>query len=343
MGSKWSVPSSPSSTPSSAIAATPPQLPQRWAWSSSSNRSNNYIQDAFADGSLDMNPISGRQIPRRAVATPSTATPTSDSRSSASDSRSSFASSFASSAAESRSSSSLCYSKSPELNDSRLLEARRRVSNSMEALQMELRGFGGVASMRFVSWPAGTKLEVLPAQGSSQRPFIGKMVRFDAQTNMFEIALREGGTIWHPPQRVRRVQIRSALDEASAASRLRASASQNDQPPGHVLDALARVQEPRASESFCPDPSSTIPRSTQATGARTYHERAPSGSSEVADRRRQESVPTSPQPHVAHRTFETGPVAPSSARSRTRQGTARLPSTQISTGFVGSRPWADLS
>mmetsp|Transcript_18163 Transcript_18163/g.32230 ORF Transcript_18163/g.32230 Transcript_18163/m.32230 type:complete len:122 (+) Transcript_18163:133-498(+) len=84
----------------------------------------------------------------------------------------------------------------------------------MEALRMELRGFGGAVAVRYASWPIGASVEVSlltdpgdPQTAGSQGKSVltARLVHYDAASNNFEVRLRDGSTRIVPAQRVRRV------------------------------------------------------------------------------------------------------------------------------------------
>mmetsp|Transcript_88575 Transcript_88575/g.258911 ORF Transcript_88575/g.258911 Transcript_88575/m.258911 type:complete len:242 (-) Transcript_88575:48-773(-) len=108
----------------------------------------------------------------------------------------------------------------PVSTEGRLLQARQHADDSLEALRMELKGFGGAVAVRYASWPAGAAVEVMCAVGSTASSAgVGdsqfeisnggsvpaRLVRYLAGENSFEVRLRDGSTRVVPAQRVRRV------------------------------------------------------------------------------------------------------------------------------------------
>mmetsp|Transcript_8809 Transcript_8809/g.16804 ORF Transcript_8809/g.16804 Transcript_8809/m.16804 type:complete len:249 (+) Transcript_8809:243-989(+) len=91
----------------------------------------------------------------------------------------------------------------PEL---RLSQARQHANDSLEALRMELMGFGGAVAVRYASWPIGAAVEVLSpvGQGGSEA-VAGQLVRYDPGSTSFEVRLRDGKLCMVPAQQVRRV------------------------------------------------------------------------------------------------------------------------------------------
>eukprot|EP00929_Paragymnodinium_shiwhaense_P000362 TRINITY_DN100608_c0_g1_i1.p1 TRINITY_DN100608_c0_g1~~TRINITY_DN100608_c0_g1_i1.p1 ORF type:complete len:381 (+),score=55.63 TRINITY_DN100608_c0_g1_i1:120-1262(+) len=96
----------------------------------------------------------------------------------------------------------------------RLSEARQRANNSLEALQMNLKGFGGAVAVRYMSWPVGCFVQISGDAGEGGgfgaddvRPLrtFGRFERYDAATNSCEVRLEDGSTRSVPAQRVVRV------------------------------------------------------------------------------------------------------------------------------------------
>lgn len=95
--------------------------------------------------------------------------------------------------------------------DQRLSQARQRCKDSLEALCMELKGFGGAVAVRYASWPPGARVQVAlppeedePAQ-SEPRCLDARLVRYIAADCTFEVRLRDGTTRVVPEKRVNRV------------------------------------------------------------------------------------------------------------------------------------------
>uniref|UniRef100_A0A7S4Q3M1 Uncharacterized protein n=1 Tax=Alexandrium monilatum TaxID=311494 RepID=A0A7S4Q3M1_9DINO len=167
---------------------------------------------AYASGRPDE--LASTPLPRRrsgGAVTPSTFTPGSDSRP-----LSSLATPDADSAANSEAACSDGFdARQPVTTERRLVEARQRADDSLEALRLELKGFGGALAVRYASWPAGAAVEVMCAVGSaaSSSQFEitqggsvpARLVRYLAAENSFEVRLRDGSTRVVPAQRVRRV------------------------------------------------------------------------------------------------------------------------------------------
>mmetsp|Transcript_117643 Transcript_117643/g.340089 ORF Transcript_117643/g.340089 Transcript_117643/m.340089 type:complete len:289 (-) Transcript_117643:223-1089(-) len=248
MGNKPArVPSSPSGSsagaPGSARVAmaprprgeTPqrPQTPQRWAWtasppSSARSRSSAYVVQGGQSTPLD------RSLPRRAP-TPSTITPGSGSR------RTSVSNSPADTFSEASSSSAFTGGGAEDpAPERRLTEARQRAAESLEALQLELKGFGGAVAVRYASWPTGTMLEVMPPMGSASRtgPLQARLVRYDAASNSFEVELKDGSTRMVPAKLVRRAPGGGARRPATSHS-LGGRSGSATVPAGHGSRDLA--------------------------------------------------------------------------------------------------------
>ncbi|CAK0856531.1 unnamed protein product [Prorocentrum cordatum] len=137
----------------------------------------------------------------------------------------------------------LALQQAPFQGDERLLQARQRAKDSMEALQLELRGFGGAVSVRYASWPPDCRVEVSlgdaelgerhlagrgsdaswggagpagPSGGASH--LRGRFVRHDAAQDTIEVRLRDGSTRVVPAKRVRRAARGSPGAGASPAA-----------------------------------------------------------------------------------------------------------------------------
>jgi len=103
----------------------------------------------------------------------------------------------------------------PATTEHLLVQARQRADDSLEALRMELKGFGGALALRYASWPAGAAVEVMCAIGSTSSnagldisqggSLPARLVRYVPAENSFEVRLRDGSTRVVPAQRVRRI------------------------------------------------------------------------------------------------------------------------------------------
>lgn len=169
--------------------------------------------------------------------TPSTATPQSGSRAStASDGGQTpaglcrFAAAGADTAADDKSCAGLGRGP-PNQQHQRLVDARRRANDSLQALQLELRA-STTAAARYANWPEGAAVKVSLAaanegkhysthehlapgadfanEGSSVRPssrdecLAARLVRYDAKQGCFEVRLNDGSTRVVAAQRVKR-------------------------------------------------------------------------------------------------------------------------------------------
>merc|ERR1711976_573334 len=81
--------------------------------------------------------------------------------------------------------------------DVRLDQARQRAKDSMEALRMELHGFGSAVSVRYASWPPGAAVRVsLPRSeddgDDESRCLYARLVRHNPGQKTFEVKLRDG-------------------------------------------------------------------------------------------------------------------------------------------------------
>lgn len=90
--------------------------------------------------------------------------------------------------------------------EARLSHARQHANDSLEALRMELMGFGGAVAVRYASWPMGATVEVLSPVGQGGPESVpGQLVRYDPANTSFEVRLRHGELCTVPAQRVRRL------------------------------------------------------------------------------------------------------------------------------------------
>jgi len=95
----------------------------------------------------------------------------------------------------------------------RLIQARQKAADSMEALRRELSGRGEGAAARYASWPVGSAVEVplvsripgVMAGEGGVGVVPARLVRYDAAQNAFEVEHRDGSRQVLPAQKVRRV------------------------------------------------------------------------------------------------------------------------------------------
>eukprot|EP00931_Biecheleriopsis_adriatica_P056384 TRINITY_DN33411_c0_g2_i1.p1 TRINITY_DN33411_c0_g2~~TRINITY_DN33411_c0_g2_i1.p1 ORF type:complete len:264 (-),score=23.94 TRINITY_DN33411_c0_g2_i1:54-845(-) len=90
-----------------------------------------------------------------------------------------------------------------------LSEARHKSNESMEALRLNLQGFGGAVAVRYASWPVGCPVEVsIPPDdtnaGSGWSTMMARLVCYDANSNSIQVRLRDGSCREVPAFRVRR-------------------------------------------------------------------------------------------------------------------------------------------
>lgn len=131
-------------------------------------------------------------------------------------------------------------SRGPAAAEMRLQQARLKSNECMEALRLELRGFGAAVTLRYASWPPGCQLEVWrDAMSSGERPLAARLVRYDAGSNVFEVRLADNSVRVVPAIQVRRVPNPASFSSFSGASssavrqgaNLRATASRPMSPP----------------------------------------------------------------------------------------------------------------
>mmetsp|Transcript_68780 Transcript_68780/g.107640 ORF Transcript_68780/g.107640 Transcript_68780/m.107640 type:complete len:231 (-) Transcript_68780:64-756(-) len=169
---------------------------RRWAWNTRSraSRGATYAQDRQEIAQLQGPP----RRRRRRAETPSTATPGSASAS---------LSSFGTPDAENIDDEGEFYPGSSA--EQKLDIARKRAKESMEALRMNLQGFGGAVAVRYASWPPGAAVRIITAHtydgGDGDSSVYGRLVSHDSAQGTFEVKLRDGSVRIVPEKSVQRV------------------------------------------------------------------------------------------------------------------------------------------
>mmetsp|Transcript_68608 Transcript_68608/g.127964 ORF Transcript_68608/g.127964 Transcript_68608/m.127964 type:complete len:221 (-) Transcript_68608:120-782(-) len=137
----------------------------------------------------------------RSAGTPSTATPPSMSRGTSSVASTPFDDDNGSQASSER------YVASPE---QRLRQARQRARDLSEALNLQLKGFGGALGVRYTAWKEGTTVNV---SGEEGRLLQAQFVCYNADAGSIEIRLADGSRRTVPANQV----TRAVAEKASAS------------------------------------------------------------------------------------------------------------------------------
>lgn len=185
-----------------------PATGSRWAWATGGGRPQ-------ARAPIPEVPPAPRAFPRFSPLSSETATPQTESRPNSSSCAGTWRNSYSSEVDDTCSEASLGSSTtggvrlpSSGLAELKLSQARQKSNEVMEALRMELRGFGAAVALRYASWPEGAVVEVAlppePGLGNGRSTVFARWVCFDASSNSCEVRLRDGSTRTVPVCRVRR-------------------------------------------------------------------------------------------------------------------------------------------
>lgn len=167
----------------------------------------------------------------------------------------------------------------------RLCEARQRANNSLEALQMNLKGFGGAVAVRYMSWPEGCFVQLTcdsddssPSQPDSATPsrLFARFERYDSATNCCHVRLEDGSSRAMPAHRVVRVSRNRATGGRSKRRTIDASGAETDS-VGSRSTGCSDVSRPtlRSSQSQRQQPLPLVWEGPGDPGA------APPGSTQV--------------------------------------------------------------
>lgn len=219
-----------------SVTGAPPLSTGRWAWEpTSSNDSQPSSRWRWSSHPSEMGSARTPAAETAAVAsaaassvrtvaarTPSTTTPQSTTHG---------FNSQASPDACSEASSSSCqwFHEPPPTPEQCLSMARQHANNSLEALRLELQGFGGATAVRYAMWPPGAPVEVLLPPSSESLSMSGEapataeillasVVKYHAFQNSFEVRLHDGSTRVVPATRVQRSRDHTSEETNSCAN-----------------------------------------------------------------------------------------------------------------------------